>query len=194
MSPTTQPFGTRNQRNAVFVGFFVRSKLYRGSPHVPSFDHDRELTQILLLMRWDSRLGFPGGMVDEGESLAEAALREVQEEIHFFHPDSTRSSAEQTQQRLTFLARLTPIVSHQAKPDLNVHFFSCEISIEERDYIRTHAHLALHAKAEVAGVNFIHCFDRSQKGFSKLLACGFFAPCVKEELIWLLDTHQIDIL
>ena len=109
MSPTTQTFGTLNQKNAVFVGFFVRSKLYRGSPHVSSVDHERELTQILLLMRWDSRLGFPGGMVDDGETLVEAALREVQEEIHFFHPDATRSKAVQDQQRLTFLGRLTPI-------------------------------------------------------------------------------------
>jgi U8 snoRNA-decapping enzyme len=194
MSPILKTFGTPNRRNAAFVGFFVRSKLYQGYHHVSSDDQDRDLTQILLLMRWDARLGFPGGMVDEGESLAEAALREVQEEIHFFKLDPALSSEEQKQQQSRFLGRLTPIVSHQIKPDLNVHFFSCEISIEERDYIRAHAHLAPHANAEVAGVNFIHCFDRSKKGFSTLLTHGFFAPGVREELISLIDHHTIEIL
>ena len=194
MSPVLQNFGTLNQRNAVFVGFFVRSQLYQGSPHLSSIDQERELTQILLLMRWDARLGFPGGMVDEGESLLEAALREVQEEIHFFHLDTTQSIEVQHHQKSKLLARLVPLVSHQVKPDLNVHFFSCEISVEERDYVRTHAHLAMHAGAEVAGVNFVHCFDRSEKGFSSLLTHGFFAPAVKEELMSLIDAHKIEIL
>ena len=189
-----QHFGTLNQYNAVFVGFFVRSKLYKDYPHLSPQEQQHELTQILLLMRWDSRLGFPGGMVDEGEKLTQAALREVQEEIHFFIPDQTLSDEEQVQQHDSFLRRLTPLISHQVKPTLNVHFFSCEISIQERDYIKAHAHLALHAHAEVAGVNFIHCFDRGEKGFSSLLTHGFFAPAVREELRYLVQTQNIDLL
>jgi U8 snoRNA-decapping enzyme len=194
MSPILQVFGTLNHRNAVFVGFFVHSKLYQNYHDVSLSEREREFTQILLLMRWDARLGFPGGMVDEGESLVEAALREVQEEIHFFRINAHLSLEEQHRQRSKFIGRLHPIVSHQIKPDLNVHFFSCELSVKERDEIRTHAHLAIHANAEVAGVNFIHCFDRSNKGFSSLLTHGFFAPGVKEELMSMIDVHNIEIL
>ena len=194
MYPTLQKFGTLNQRNAVFVGFFVRSHLYHGSPHVSSSDRERELTQILLLMRWDARLGFPGGMVDEGEGLAEAALREVQEEINFLQLDATASPEVQARQRARYVQRFNPLVSHQVRSEFNVHFFSCEISRDERDHIRAHAHLALHANAEVAGVNFIHCFDRANKGFSKLLDHGFFAPGVREELMCMIKAHDIEIL
>ena len=189
---TRLPFGLMNTHNAVFVGFFVQSRLYQGYPHVSRGAQDREHTQILLLMRWDGRLGFPGGRVDEGEDLIEAALREVQEEINFFNIGG-ESNADRAQQRAQLKQRLNPIGSHELRPGFSAHFLSCEITISEREYIRSNGHLAPHAHAEVAGINFVHCFDLPAKGISSLLKRGLFAPGVQEELQWLLETHNIDV-
>lgn len=37
--------------------------------------------KILLVHRWDGRIGFPGGKVDENETFLEAIKRELQEEV-----------------------------------------------------------------------------------------------------------------
>eukprot|EP01006_Ploeotia_vitrea_P049184 TRINITY_DN67320_c1_g2_i1.p1 TRINITY_DN67320_c1_g2~~TRINITY_DN67320_c1_g2_i1.p1 ORF type:complete len:250 (+),score=33.03 TRINITY_DN67320_c1_g2_i1:31-780(+) len=37
----------------------------------------------LVLFRHDGALGYPGGMVDPGETVRQAVIREIQEEIHF---------------------------------------------------------------------------------------------------------------
>ena len=176
------PFGTLNKKNGVFVGFFLRSKLYKNYHHVSAEIQNSDYIQVLLLMRWDSTLGFPGGFMDRGESLPQAALREVQEEIHFFTIDPTQSREERTHLSQSYIERLTPLISHQIKDDMNVHFYSCEITPQERDMICTNAHRAKDYSAEVAGVNFVHCIQRDSRGVYTLLKSDILAVAVKEEL------------
>ena len=190
---TRLPFGQMNDQNAVFVGFYVRSKLYQDYDYVSQEVRDQEHTQILLLMRWDGRLGFPGGRVDPGEELIDAALREVREEIHFLLVNGASPQERATQQG-QLRQRLQPIGAHELRAGFTAHFLSCEITPAERDYIRANSHLALHANAEVAGVNFVHCFDLPNKGLSSLLEHGLFVPGVRDELAWLLETHGIDVV
>lgn len=67
-------------KKAVFVAFTaIHGPKYPGEDD--QYYVGDKVAHTLLLYRWDNKFGFPGGLVDEGESLIEALGREVSEEI-----------------------------------------------------------------------------------------------------------------
>jgi len=50
---------------------------------VPKELRGDQIPLVLMLLRWDGFVGFPGGKVDEGEDLITALRRELREEINF---------------------------------------------------------------------------------------------------------------
>ncbi|XP_033731497.1 U8 snoRNA-decapping enzyme-like [Pecten maximus] len=74
---------------------------------------------ILMQMRFDGVIGFPGGLVDPGEDPVEAANREMVEEIGL---DLKKHS----------ITKENHIVSYfNAKKDLVLHFFGLEVTLKE---------------------------------------------------------------
>lgn len=171
-------FGTLNERNAVFIAFHLKSKVYQGYKSVSEEIQNREIPQVLLLQRWDSKLGFVGGMVDEGEDLITAAKREAMEEINFDFD-------------LLNHLELKPVCSHQSKPDMNLHLFSVEIDSDYKKMIQKNAMAGSDFEAEVCGLVFQQIFRMKGRGFDEFLENGYFAPAVREELEELIEKEKL---
>nr|WP_229649548.1 NUDIX hydrolase [Vibrio splendidus]MCC4880877.1 NUDIX hydrolase [Vibrio splendidus] len=170
------PLGQLGERNAAFIGFYLKSKVWSGFDGLPVSVQDADVGQVCLIFRWDARFGFPGGLVDDGELIIDAAVREAKEEINFsVDPD-----------------RLNLLSTHQVKADLNAHFYFCEISELERDYITQNAHKACHFGSEMAGVVFLQCVRGHEgKGLEQFLSTNILAPAVRQELELLISVCDI---
>ncbi|MGL5583012.1 MAG: NUDIX hydrolase [Cetobacterium sp.] len=68
-------------------------------------------THILMNARSDGRWGFPGGGVEEGETFAQAAIRECKEEIGFTVPED----------------KITYVCNHLVRDGLTSHAFVMEL-------------------------------------------------------------------
>lgn len=75
------PFGQVNtqKKSAVFLAIYSR----KISPWKYFKDNAKDVVcpGLIMIDRWDGRMGFPGGTVQEDESLLEALVREIKEEI-----------------------------------------------------------------------------------------------------------------
>ena len=68
-----------NKKNAVFIAFYVREiapwKYFKDNiKHV-------KCPAIIMIDRWDGRMGFPGGTIDNNDPILETLQREVKEEV-----------------------------------------------------------------------------------------------------------------
>lgn len=82
----TKKFGdisiTKNQ--GAFTIITAVSTIFQDYDHVPKETRVKDHTVAIMMNRWDGRIGFPGGNVDElDQSLAHAAVRELKEELNY---------------------------------------------------------------------------------------------------------------
>ena len=164
--------GFLNLRNASFISLVCKDKIYQGCPNVSEDIQDTCFSQMLFVQRWDGRIGFPGGMVDEGEDLLTSAIRELKEETNFSIVNSED---------------LDLIASHQVKEDLNVHLYTKEITIEERNELIKNFCKAKDAFSEVDGLIFRQI---TPTYFDKWLKNVSFAPAVLEEICSLFEYYK----
>jgi len=159
------PFGTRNEngKDAVFVAIIAKEaqpyKNYKGK--VP--DKNVIIPLVLMLNRWDGRTGFPGGNVDANEDLADALVREVDEEISF----SLDSS------------KLIPVCSHSFA--INTHLYAYYVDETMLLTIAKNIYSADDFVAEITGFNLVQLATFGRKGLPMFLQNNF-ATSVKEEL------------
>lgn len=174
--PSIIDFGLMGEKNSAFVGLFVRNsyplKNYEG---VSEKQRQQSCSRVILINRWDFTIGFPGGFVEKGESLVDAAVRETLEETGLrINPD-----------------RLKPVVSHAFSTDLNVHFFSYEITEEQMVSVLESAPKARDFIAESFGIMSVMLINRKDKGFSEWVEQAPFAATAKFELLELVRTEKL---
>ncbi|KAH3766765.1 U8 snoRNA-decapping enzyme [Pelomyxa schiedti] len=97
---------------------------------------------VLMLLRFDGQFGFAGGFVDEGETVRQAVVREIQEELGF-----------------TVEPERPKLISTETTPNLTLHFFACEITKEQMINLESHSHSAKHWGIEVLGIVRVPTFD-----------------------------------
>lgn len=166
--------GSLGKRNAAFVGFHFKSEAWRGFESLPVEARNKEILQVALNLRWDSRFGFPGGLVEEGESLKHGAVREVREELNFSIDES----------------KLELLCTHQVKDDLNAHFFTYEITEEEKRLMYKNLLDAPHFGFEISGLVFLQCVNHeSGKGVDSFLENTSLAPAVDIEIKKLMEKY-----
>ena len=171
----------RDKTNAVFLAIYVNEI----SPWKYFDDHIKSLKcpAIIMIDRWDGRMGFPGGTVNEGESLIDALVREVKEEVGItVKPEKVK-----------------PIATHEWK--IATHLYGLEV--QEAEFLHIYYHILnnfsrsilLHAyeegdeshfMSEITGIKIIPIVQHAGKGINLFLQ-NSFAGSAKSELLIMLD-------
>lgn len=184
------PFGhtAHPKKNAVFLAIYVDSI----SPWKYFKDDMQHIKCPALIMidRWDGRMGFPGGTVNEGESLLEAMVREIKEEIGItVKPDQVH-----------------PIASHENR--IVTHLYG--LKVLEAEFLHIYYHILnnfsrsilLHAyeegdeshfMSEITGIKIVPLIQHDNKGINRFLE-NSFAGATREDLeIFLRETLNLPI-
>ena len=183
MSAQRIPFGSigHDKKNAVFLAIYVESI----SPWKYFKDDMQHLKCPALIMidRWDGRMGFPGGTVAEGESLIDALMREIKEEVGItIKPDQVH-----------------PIATHEGR--IITHLYG--LKVLEAEFLHIYYHILnnfarsilLHAyeegdeshfMSEITGIKIVPLVRHDNKGINRFME-NAFAGATKEDLEVLLS-------
>jgi len=172
------PFGERDdgKRDAVFLAIYVDEI----SPWKYFDDDIRHVKCPALIMidRWDGRMGFPGGTVEDDETLLNALVREIKEEIGI----SAKAD------------KVHGIASHRGR--ITTHLYG--LKVLESEFLHIYYHILnnfsrsilLHAyeegdeshfMSEITGIKIVPLVLHEGKGINKFIE-GSFAGSAKEEL------------
>lgn len=134
---------------------------------------------IIMIDRWDGRMGFPGGTVEEGESIEEALQREIKEEIGINIK----------------VEKLKPIVSFEWK--ILSHTFALRLT--EIEFLHIYYHILnnfarsillhsydagydkSHFLSEITGIKIVPILNHNGKGLDEFLKNNF-AGCGQDDL------------
>ncbi len=123
---------------------------------------------VLMNVRWDGRIGFPGGFREAGMGVLDTAVKEAREEVNM----------------VVTASELAHVVTHQTAA-IRVHLFRCDLGVRTREQltgILASAAWADHCIAEGSAA-WVHLADYGRgKGYPALRAGGILATAVGEEL------------
>lgn len=172
------PFGwiEHEKKNAVFLAIYVESI----SPWKYFKDDMQHLKCPALIMidRWDGRMGFPGGTVNENETLIDALVREIKEEVGI----SIKTD------------HVHPIASHENR--IVTHLYG--LKVLEAEFLHIYYHILnnfarsilLHAyeegdeshfMSEITGIKIVPLVHHDNKGVNRFLE-NAFAGATREDL------------
>ncbi len=149
-----QPLSLDQKRKAVFLALYNQgTKLYKDYPLTNKVSNDAVIPTVLMINRWDGKIGFPGGHVDEGEDILVALKRELKEEINY---------------NLTETPVLVNVIE---APTTILHFYALEVSsISTMKNIVRAAVMADHFGSEVTGTFIQHLMTyKDGKGLETFL-------------------------
>ena len=122
---------------------------------------------VLMQLRWDGTLGFLGGLVNKGEELIEALVREAKEEFALIIDKK--------------LSKEIKLLSTYADDSINIHCYYLEVNYEKIKEIQQNSFGAKHFYAENQGCILPQIADFKGEGIKKFLTNNFYLAA-KEEL------------
>ena len=170
-----------NKKNTVFLIIYVEEiapwKYFKDQTHI-------KCPAIIMIDRWDGRMGFPGGTLEEGESLQEGLKREIKEEIGInIKPE-----------------KLKPVASFEWK--IISHTFALEL--KEIEFLHIYYHILnnfarsilnhsyesgdddSHFLSEITGIKIVPILNHNDKGINEFFKNNF-AGGGKEDLKIFID-------
>jgi U8 snoRNA-decapping enzyme len=157
------------KKQAAFLALYTEHPIYENYLEIPEASRKMNVPLVLMVHRWDGTIGFPGGIVEEGENIRQALLREIMEEIGH---DITayRNDAEF-------------VCSHHVSSSLETHLFALKISFEEYRTIMQNFPQSKHVLSEITGLISPHFRNYpDHRVFNQFLNSNF-APGVKDEIL-----------
>lgn len=121
----------------------------------------KTIPTVLMVNRWDGKIGFPGGFIDEGETPEQAIIREVFEELNLFIDNS--------------------LLEYEGCIE-GKHLFVIYVSEELVKNIFSKIHLAKHFQQEITGLCNVHLENYGEKGLTTFLN-NSFSGNAKEQLL-----------
>ena len=183
-------FGTLSQdkKNGVFICIYTNAI----SPWKYFMDEMSETScpAIIMIDRWDGRIGFPGGTLEEGELLEDALKREVFEEI------GIRVKPE----------KCIGICSLET-PKIRTHLYGLNVS--EIEFLHIYYHILnnfgrsilkhsyeendeSHFMSEITGIKIVPIIRHNNKGINKFIQNSFAGASKEDFLIFLDEVLKID--
>lgn len=177
------PFGKINpdKKNAVFLAIYVK-EISPWKYFKDEISH-MKCPAVIMIDRWDGRVGFPGGTMEVEEPILDALKREIKEEIGI---NVKRD-------------KVHPIASHEWK--ICTHFYGLEVN--ELEFLHIYYHILnnfsrsilLHAyeegdksrfMSETTGIKIVPIMEHAGKGINKFLE-NSFAGATKQDFEIFID-------
>lgn len=183
-SSTRVPFGKLGleKPNAVFLAIYTMEI----SPW-KYFDDDMKHTicpAVIMIDRWDGRVGFPGGTLEENEPLKDALVREIYEEIGIkVKPQMVEEVVSFDTQKIT-----THLYALKVTELEFLHIYYHMLNNFSRSILK-HAYEEddkSHFMSEITGIKIVPILEHKGKGINKFLQ-NSFAGSGKEDLKVFLD-------
>lgn len=165
------------KREAAFLGLYNKGfPLYKGYQNLSDVESkvpspETLIPTLLMINRWDGKIGFPGGHIDPGETPLGALKRELLEEMGYLLVKEPR-----------FISRIDA-------PNTILHFYALEVpDFKELRSIVRDSLKAEHYGSEVTGVFLQHLKTyRDNKGLATFLQGSSLVYGVKEEIASLVE-------
>lgn len=148
---------------------------------IPKTERGKGVPLVLMMLRWDGYLGFPGGKVDAGESLLQGVQREAKEEINFkLDPD-----------KANLFCSLAPITFGDTPVDRHIHCFQYELAQRELFDVIAYSQYSGSFLEECQGCVAVQVarFDDGKGGIDEFLKHNF-KTTAKLELVELIRLHN----
>ena len=153
---------------SVFLILFAREcQVYKYYDETDPEKRGTLIPLVLMQLRWDGTLGFPGGLVNKGEDLIKALIREAEEEFAFIINEK--------------LSKEIKLLSTYADDSIDIHSYYLEVNYEKIKEIQENSFRAKHFYSENQGCILPQIADFKGEGIKKFLTNNFYLTA-KEEL------------
>jgi len=174
------PFGEISplKKNAVFLVIYTKEV----SPWKYFMDEMKHTIcpAVIMIDRWDGRMGFPGGTLEEGEPLLDALVREIKEEVGItVKPDKVKEVVSFESEKI--VTHLYALCVHEIE---FLHIYYHILNNFARSILK-HAYEAddeSHFMSEITGIKIVPIVKHQNKGINKFLE-NSFAGSSKEDLL-----------